>query len=169
MFFSSRCTRCPNFKKGALNASLSVLDTSTLKNCIWIVHVYFLIELIHFSLINLECLCCRFANFWLLCVYLSIPLCILTTPCLNHRLLRVVPSAYRLFLVWALHDSQDLTKIMCFFSHVPLITCNMDGLQLVSYEPVREETNNLGFRPGLTQTRLYSHRKELEAWNFGFK
>ena len=30
-------------------------------------------------------------------------------------------------------------------------------------EPVREKTNNLGFQPGLTQTRLYSHRKELEA------
>ena len=36
-------------------------------------------------------------------------------------------------------------------------------------EPVRDKTNNLGFRPGLTQTSLYSHRKELEALNFGFK
>ena len=24
------------------------------------------------------------------------------------------------------------------------------------------------FRPGLTQTSLYSHRRRLEAWNFGF-
>ena len=30
-------------------------------------------------------------------------------------------------------------------------------------EPVREKTNNLGFRPGPTQTRLYSHRSRLEA------
>ena len=30
-------------------------------------------------------------------------------------------------------------------------------------EPVREKTNNLGFRPGLTQTGLYSHRRWLEA------
>ena len=30
-------------------------------------------------------------------------------------------------------------------------------------EPVHEKTNNLGFRPGLTQTRLYSHRIKLEA------
>ena len=33
-----------------------------------------------------------------------------------------------------------------------------------------EETNDLGFSPGLiTQTGLYSHRRRLEAWNFGFK
>ena len=36
------------------------------------------------------------------------------------------------------------------------------------YEPVHEKTNNLGFRPGPTQTRLYSHRIWLEAGNFGF-
>ena len=33
----------------------------------------------------------------------------------------------------------------------------------IAYEPVREKTNNLGFRPGLTQTGLYSHRRWLEA------
>ena len=32
-----------------------------------------------------------------------------------------------------------------------------------TFKPVHEKTNNLGFRPGLTQTGLYSHRKELEA------
>ena len=30
-------------------------------------------------------------------------------------------------------------------------------------EPVREKTNKLGFRPGLTQTRLHSHTIKLEA------
>ena len=30
-------------------------------------------------------------------------------------------------------------------------------------EPVHEKTNNLGFRPGLTQTGLYSLRSRLEA------
>ena len=34
---------------------------------------------------------------------------------------------------------------------------------VVSYEPRREKTGLRGFRPGLTQTNLYSHRKELEA------
>ena len=36
-------------------------------------------------------------------------------------------------------------------------------------EPVHEKTNNLGFRPGPTQTGLYSHRTLLEAGNFVFK
>ena len=36
-------------------------------------------------------------------------------------------------------------------------------LMFLEYEPVHEKTNNLGFRPGLTQTRLYSHRRWSEA------
>ena len=36
-------------------------------------------------------------------------------------------------------------------------------------EPVREKTNNLGFRPGPTQNGLYSHRKWLGARKFGFR
>ena len=36
-------------------------------------------------------------------------------------------------------------------------------------EPWREKTGLRGFRPGLTQTGLYSLRKRLEDWNFGFK
>ena len=41
----------------------------------------------------------------------------------------------------------------------------------ITLEPVREKTNNLGSDqgPGLTQTGLFSHRKSLEARNFGFK
>ena len=39
----------------------------------------------------------------------------------------------------------------------------------LTFEPVHEETNNLGFQPGVTQIRLYSHRSRLEACNFGFK
>ena len=34
------------------------------------------------------------------------------------------------------------------------------------YEPWREKTGLQGFRPGLTQTGLYSHKSRLEAWNF---
>ena len=30
-------------------------------------------------------------------------------------------------------------------------------------EPMHEKTNNLGFRPGPKQTRLYSHSIKLEA------
>ena len=31
------------------------------------------------------------------------------------------------------------------------------------------ENKQFGFRPGLTQTSLYSHRRKLEAGNLGFK
>ena len=37
------------------------------------------------------------------------------------------------------------------------------------YEPVHETTNNFGFRPGVTQSRLYSHRRWIEPGNFGFR
>ena len=37
------------------------------------------------------------------------------------------------------------------------------------YEPLCEKTGLRGFRPGPTQTRLYSHRRWLDARNFGFR
>ena len=36
-------------------------------------------------------------------------------------------------------------------------------------EPRSKKTGLRGFRPGLTQTGMYSHRRWLEAWNFGFR
>ena len=50
-----------------------------------------------------------------------------------------------------------------------MLTNIINGAMFVTYEPVHEKTNNLGFRPGLTQTGLYSHRTLLEAGNFVFK
>ena len=50
---------------------------------------------------------------------------------------------------------------ICFFF---LLFC-----AILIYEPVREKTNKLGFRPGPTQTGLFCHRKWLEAGNFGLK
>ena len=40
---------------------------------------------------------------------------------------------------------------------------------MLLFEPVYEKTNNLGFQRGPTQTRLYCHRRWLEAGNFGFR
>ena len=37
------------------------------------------------------------------------------------------------------------------------------------YEPRSEKTGLRGFRPGLTQTGLYSRKRWLEAWNFAFR
>ena len=36
-------------------------------------------------------------------------------------------------------------------------------------KPLHEKTNNLSFRPGLSQTSLYSPSRWLEAGNFGFR
>ena len=35
--------------------------------------------------------------------------------------------------------------------------------KMISNEPLHENTNKLGFRPGPTQTNLYNHRRKLEA------
>ena len=47
-----------------------------------------------------------------------------------------------------------------FYMNFPLIKIN---LETIIFEPSHEKTNNLGFRPGQTQTSLYSHRSKLEA------
>ena len=71
------------------------------------------------------------------------------------------------------------TKALISFADLPLCfcignnpvfsrhgSCYPDDLE---NEPVHEKTNSLGFRPGPTQTGLYSHRTLLEAGNFVFK
>ena len=41
--------------------------------------------------------------------------------------------------------------------------CIFTIMKILIFEPLREKTNNLGFRPGSTQTGLYCHRRMLEA------
>ena len=36
-------------------------------------------------------------------------------------------------------------------------------MKYFEFEPVREKTDKFGFRPGPTQTRLYSHSLKLKA------
>ena len=56
------------------------------------------------------------------------------------------------------------------FTHCELQVLHTTSfISFITYEPVYEKTNNLVFRPGLTQTRLYSHRRWLEAGNFLFR
>ena len=38
-----------------------------------------------------------------------------------------------------------------------------DDVSATVFEPSFQKTNNLGFRPGQTQTRLYSHRSRIQA------
>ena len=62
-------------------------------------------------------------------------------------------------------------KLLCAFhddyayTHSVLLNFNMYYNHLISksFEPRREKTGLRGFRPGLTQTDLYSHRSRLEA------
>ena len=39
----------------------------------------------------------------------------------------------------------------------------LESFWLNIHEPPLEKTNNLGFQPGPTKTRLYCHRSRLEA------
>ena len=43
------------------------------------------------------------------------------------------------------------------------------GYAELVYHSSHAKTNNLGLRPGLTQTSLCSHRRRLKACDFGFK
>ena len=42
-------------------------------------------------------------------------------------------------------------------------TCTYFVISIKAIEPVHDKTNNLGFRPGPTQTSLYSHRRNPES------
>ena len=49
---------------------------------------------------------------------------------------------------------------VCYSARVGIVSSQ---LSYITNEPQHEKTGLLGFRPGLTQTSLYSHRKGLEA------
>ena len=44
----------------------------------------------------------------------------------------------------------------------------LSAVEDMLWEPRHEKTCLWGFRPGLTQTKLYSHRRWLDAYNFRF-
>ena len=50
-------------------------------------------------------------------------------------------------------------------SHVNCHVVHLDNMRIPKLR--REKTGLQGFRPGLTQTDLYSHRSGTKAWNFG--
>ena len=60
--------------------------------------------------------------------------------------------------------------MLCFVITV-LAKANYAGLfaGLEIFESHRDKTSLQGFRPGMTQTGLYSLRRRLEAWNLEFK
>ena len=58
-------------------------------------------------------------------------------------------------------------SITRLFKHGVPAGITLLGMDIV--EPPHQETSNVGFRSGLTQTRLYSHRSRLETLIFRFK
>ena len=60
-----------------------------------------------------------------------------------------------------LHGSNAFNLIQRRF--FPGLVIPNASLFQISYEPVHDKTNNLGFRPGPTQTSLYSHRRNPES------
>ena len=79
---------------------------------------------------------------------------------------------YKIHTFQKLNKSVDISIIKTFSSWLnqyALWTKIMFWSLWVVYEPLREKTNNLGFRSGPTQTSLFSNRSRLEVWNLGFK
>ena len=80
-----------------------------------------------------------------------------------------------MFHLEALAERLPLTSIfqnMTFIHYVQRLAnvTKIAKLNLPSiYQPRYEKNNNVVFRPGLTQTRLYSHRRYLEAGKFGYR
>ena len=64
-------------------------------------------------------------------------------------------------------QSARMCRLICAF--VSRISLNQVLSRRVSFEPRSEKTGLRGFRPGPTQTGLYSYRIWLEAGNFGFR
>ena len=59
-----------------------------------------------------------------------------------------------------------------YFCRIPIPISNQAEYSLIgsiTYEPCRLKTGPRGFRPGPTQTVLYSHRRWLESENLGFR
>ena len=63
--------------------------------------------------------------------------------------------------------SNQQLKVRFSYILVRVFNCLLYGVG--KNEPRCEKTGLRGFRPGLTQTGLYSHRRWLGAGNFGFR
>ena len=67
-------------------------------------------------------------------------------------------------IIWTSLNSECLYTRCDFHFHFHAVTITM-----FSFEPLHEKTCLWGFWPGTTQTRLYSDRIWIQAWNFGFR
>ena len=60
-------------------------------------------------------------------------------------------------------SNSDIASAVCV-SRVRVSSSSMGKY----YEPLYEKTNDLLVRVGLTEVVMYSHKRRLNAWNFGF-
>ena len=74
---------------------------------------------------------------------------------------RLISNDYERVILYQKQGSLD-EAVEDFYSLDPTEVLQV-GFRLSSYEPRSEKTGHRGFRPGPTQTGLYSHRRWLEA------
>ena len=96
-------------------------------------------------------------------LYISIDCCPLEMPTL-----RVIQAHFHDFCAWIISASSLGLSSAAYILRGSNGTLVGEGTMtenkmVIINEPVHEKTNNLGFRPGPTQTRLYSHSIKLEA------
>ena len=79
-------------------------------------------------------------------------------------ILHVITPIIKLNIFNCIHESTRLLllRFNCRFNIKLKLLLKMKHC-LDKNEPSHEKSNNLDFRPGPTQTGLYSHRKQLEA------
>ena len=70
---------------------------------------------------------------------------------------------YRMEITWG-KEREDQTRLL---KEAHDLTMDLQVKRHIN-EPRSEKTRFRGFRLGPIQTRLYSHRRWLEAWNFRF-
>ena len=95
----------------------------------------------------------------------------------NYSLTRILEAEYQYFTstcMWQLLFLNNRKKeIRRLISGIKLnehvVACISMCFTFTPGEPRREKTFLLGFRPGPTHTRLYSHRMWLDTRNFGFR
>ena len=65
--------------------------------------------------------------------------------------------------VFLLHLTMRKLLNDCFCMTLTAYMYLVHVVRSISFDLVHEKTNNLGFRPGPTETQLYSHSIKLEA------
>ena len=81
----------------------------------------------------------------------------------------LIPFFSRFNFIWHSHDRQSLYLLQSIVQYMNTKQhCDPKAAKGL-YEPRCEKSGLRGFRPGPTQTGLYSYTRWLETRNFGFR